>query len=424
MLRSTIADVSLRSLVAEFPTPFFIYDAASIRKRAAELKCFDVVRFAQKANSNLAILDLLRREGILVDCVSTNEIRRAFAAGYPEKAASKSDAPPVVYTADIFDRESLDFVVDKSIPVNCGSLDMIAQYGERTDANIREITVRINPGFGHGHSRKTNTGGDQSKHGIWFEQIGKCKELADRYGLKITGLHNHIGSGCDFEHLSRVCDTMKTFALEFGPGLEMISTGGGLPIPYEPEETYIDVPKYFECWDRVRKSLEESFAHKVRLETEPGRYVVAESGFLVSEIRTVKKQGDNTFYLLDAGFNNLARPIMYGAYHPISIAPADGSTARRDELDVIVGGPLCESGDIFTQEDGGYVVRRRLPQANVGDYLVLEIAGAYGAVMSSNYNSKPLAAEILIDGGIPRLIRRRQTFEQIIANEIIPAVGS
>jgi len=411
VFRKTIADISVCSLAAEFPTPFFVYDAKSIRNRAAELKCFDTVRFAQKANSSIAILKLLREQGIFVDCVSTNEIRRAFTAGYT--------APQIVYTADIFDRESLDFVVEHSVVVNCGSLDMISQYGERADAKIREITVRINPGFGHGHSRKTNTGGDQSKHGIWFGQMEQCKELARRYGLKITGLHTHIGSGCDFDHLAQVCGEVRKFALEFGPELEMISTGGGLPIPYKPDETYIDVPKYFEHWDRTRKALEASFGHPVRLETEPGRYIVAESGFLVTEIRAVKRQGENTFYLVDAGFNNLARAAMYGSYHPISICPADESRALAEELDVIVGGPLCESGDIFTQEDGGYVVKRRLPKANVGDYLILEIAGAYGAVMSSNYNSKPLAAEILIDAGAARLIRKRQTFEQIIANEVV-----
>ena len=152
------------------------------------------------------------------------------------------------------------------------------------------------------------------------------------------------------------------------------------------------------------------------LEIEPGRYLVAESGYLVTEIRAVKQQGPNTFYLVDAGFNNLARPILYGAYHPMSIVPADGRMDRA-EREVIVGGPLCESGDIFTQEEGGFVSPRRLPEAGVGDLLVIECAGAYGAVMGSNYNSRPLAAEVLIEDGRPRLIRRRQTFEDLVREE-------
>ncbi len=172
----------------------------------------------------------------------------------------------------------------------------------------------------------------------------------------------------------------------------------------------------------MRKRLQDRFGHPLRLEIEPGRYLVAECGYLVAEIRAVKQQDDNTFYLLDAGFNNLARPILYGAYHPMSVVPADGNT-DRPEREVIVGGPLCESGDIFTQEEGGFVSTRRLPEARVGDLLVIECAGAYGFVMGSNYNSKPLAAEVLIDGGRPHLIRRRQSFDDLIALEITPESG-
>ncbi len=139
----------------------------------------------------------------------------------------------------------------------------------------------------------------------------------------------------------------------------------------------------------------------------------------VAEIRAIKRQDDNTFYLLDAGFNNLARPILYGSYHPMSIVPADGDTNRREQ-EVIVGGPLCESGDIFTQEEGGFVSTRRLPEAKVSELLVIECAGAYGFVMGSNYNSRPLAAEVLIDAGQPHLVRRRQTFEDLIRGEEIP----
>ncbi len=416
MLRSEIVHIPVNRLAEEFGTPLFVYDAASIRKRYRELLQFDVVRYAQKACSNLAILRLLREEGAAVDSVSANELHRAIAAGFSFERDPKTNVEPCVYTADIFDRETLDLVVEKDIPVNCGSIDMIEQLGRRAPG--REITVRINPGFGHGHSRKTNTGGDQSKHGIWFEQIEACKATAARYKLEITGLHTHIGSGCDFEHLSQVCGALGKIALEFGPGIRMLSTGGGLPIPYRPEETEIDIDRYFRLWDETRRSLEETFGHKITLEIEPGRYLVAESGYLVSEIRAIKHQGDNLFYLVDAGFNNLARPILYGAYHPISVARQEDRKEGPEEVEAIIGGPLCESGDIFTQEDGGFVVKRRLPKAEVGDYLILEIAGAYGSVMGSNYNSKPLAAEVLIDAGKANLIRRRQNFVQMIQNEI------
>jgi diaminopimelate decarboxylase len=411
--RDAIAGVPVAELTRQFGTPLFVYDAAMIAERLADLAAFDCVRYAQKAASNLAILDFLRRRGALVDTVSANEIRRAMTAGY----APQGDPPPIVYTADIFDAESLDLVIRENIHVNCGSPDMIDQYGSRAPG--REITLRVNPGFGHGHSRKTNTGGDCSKHGIWHEQLAECLVAAEHFGLTVTGLHMHIGSGTDLEHLSQVCAAMEKAALEAGRGLRSISAGGGLPIPYRDDQSYVDLGEYFRLWDATRKKLEAAFGHPLRLETEPGRYLVAESGYLVSEIRAVKKQAGNTFYLLDAGFNNLARPILYGAYHPMSVAAIDGSL-DRPEIDVIVGGPLCESGDLFTQEEGGVVAWRRLPMAAVGDYLVIERAGAYGFVMGSNYNSKPLAAEVLIDAGQSHLVRRRQSFEDLIRGESIP----
>lgn len=412
-LRGEIAGMAVTELARQFGTPTFVYDAAKIRQRAADLAAFDHVRYAQKACSNLAVLDVLRRNRVLVDTVSAGEIRRALAAGY----SASGSPPPVVYTADIFDRETLELCVEKSIHVNCGSPDMIDQYGELAPG--REITLRINPGFGHGHSQKTNTGGMQSKHGIWHEQLGECLRRAQRFRLTVSGLHMHIGSGTDLEHLSLVCAAMEKTALAVGPSITTISCGGGLPVPYRADQSYMDLDAYFTLWDASRKRLQQQFGHAVSLEIEPGRYIVAESGYLLAEIRAVKRQGDNLFYLVDAGFNNLARPILYGAYHPMAIAPADGST-RRPEVEVIVGGPLCESGDIFTQEEGGFVRTRKLPEATVGDFLVVGCAGAYGFVMGSNYNSKPLAAEVLIEDGAPQLIRRRQTFDDLVRGEIVP----
>ena len=423
-----IAGVPVVDIARRFGTPTFVYDAAMIRRRIADLAAFDHVRYAVKACSNLAILDLIRREGPLVDCVSANEIRRALAAGFK----IEGDPPPIVFTADVFDADGLELCVQKKIHVNCGSSDMIDQLG-RLAPGVG-ITLRINPGFGHGHSQKTNTGGKQAKHGVWHAQIADCLARTGRYGMTVTGLHMHIGSGTDLEHLSQLCGAMEKAAAEVGPSVRSISAGGGLPTVYRPSDSYIDLDAYFALWDAARKRLEEKFGHPVRLEIEPGRYLVAESGYLVAEIRAVKRQDDNIFYLLDAGFNNLARPILYGSYHPMSIAPVStlpkgegtGSSAiphpkaegtGRPEQDVIVGGPLCESGDVFTQEEGGYVCTRRLPVAQVGDLLVIACAGAYGFVMGSNYNSKPLAAEVLVDAGQARLIRRRQTFEDLVREE-------
>jgi len=412
LVQTEIQGHSIADLVRQYGSPLYVYDADIIDQQVRRLAQFDVIRYAQKANSNLAILDRLRRQGVVVDAVSAGEIHRAKAAGY----AYHGEPNPIVYTADIFDRTSLQMVAENRIRVNVGSPQMIQQLGEV--APDQEITLRINPGFGHGHSAKTNTGGTSSKHGIWHQQIPECLQLAKKYRLTVSGLHMHIGSGTDFEHLSQVCQAAWQFASDIGPTLTMISAGGGLPTPYRDTDSEIDVERYFQLWDATRKKLESKFGHPLSLEIEPGRYLVAEAGYLIAEIRAIKQMGDRLYYLVDAGFNNLARPILYGAYHPMAIAFQGNPT--EEVQPVIVGGPLCESGDIFTQEEGGFVSPRELPVAQVGDYLVIQCAGAYGFVMSSNYNGKPYAAEVLIDGQQSHLIRHRQSLDDLIAGEVIP----
>lgn len=408
------AGLEIAPLARKYGTPLYLYDAEMLRRRVADLASFDVVRYAQKACSNIAILDRVRRAGAVVDAVSAGEIRRALAAGFQ----THGDVPGIVYTADIFDRESLDLVVELGVHVNCGSPDMIDQLGERRPG--ADVTLRINPGFGHGHSQKTNTGGEQSKHGIWHEQVDECLLRADRHGVTVTGVHMHIGSGTDLEHLSQVCQAMERTVATIGRTVTTISSGGGLPVPYKSEDSFIDLDKYYQLWDESRHRIAKLLGHPVRLEIEPGRYLVAEAGCLVAEVRTVKQMGANRFFLLDAGFNDLARPAMYGSHHPIALCTRDGSTHDRPEVDAIVGGPLCESGDIFTQAEGGFVCSRRLPIAHIGDYLVLGNAGAYGFAMSSNYNSKTRAAEVLIEDGQAKLIRARETFADLIRGEMIP----
>ena len=251
--RTEICGIPVADLAEKFGTPTYIYDAETIRQRIEQLRQFDVIRFAQKANSNIAVLDLMRKQGVVVDAVSSGEVHRAQRAGYE----LQGEPHPVVYTADIFDREALELVVKHNIPVNCGSPDMIEQLGQAAPG--REITLRINPGFGHGHSAKTNTGGDHSKHGIWHEQLEQCVALAKENNLTVAGLHMHIGSGTDFEHLSQVCDAMRDTAMKVGSTITTISAGGGLPTPYKNEDEGLDVDRYFQLWDKVRKDLEAEF---------------------------------------------------------------------------------------------------------------------------------------------------------------------
>ena len=408
----------LADLAARFGTPLWVYDATTIAQRIAALQQFDVVRFAQKANSNTHILRLMRVQGVAVDAVSLGEIERALAAGY--QPGVHNGHADIVFTADLLDRATLARVVELGIPVNCGSIDMLDQLGAVAPGH--PVWLRINPGFGHGHSNKTNTGGEHSKHGIWHEELVAALQKLHASGLALQGLHMHIGSGVDYSHLQEVCGAMVALVRTVkaqGMDLRAISAGGGLSIPYQAGEPVIDTANYFALWDAARQEIASLLGHPVQLELEPGRYLVAESGVLVSEVRAVKNQGSKHFVMVDAGFSDLARPAMYGSYHGMEFIHADGTAVVGLVQDTAVAGPLCESGDVFTQGEGGVVQDRALPVPQVGDLLVVHDTGAYGASMSSNDNTRPLIPEVLIENGQPRLVRRKQTVAELIALEAV-----
>ncbi|WP_342754155.1 diaminopimelate decarboxylase [Pantoea sp. MBD-2R] len=402
---------NLLSLARQYGGPVWAYDAAVINERIAQLQQFDVVRFAQKACSNIHILRLMKAAGVKVDSVSLGEIERALVAGF------QPGGDEIVFTADVLDTPTLARLAELQIPVNAGSVDMLHQLGQVSAGH--SVWLRVNPGFGHGHSQKTNTGGENSKHGIWHGDLALALEAIQRYQLKLAGIHMHIGSGVDYGHLQQVCEAMVNLVVNFGQDLEAISAGGGLSIPYHFGEESIDTEHYFGLWDAARQRIARHLGHAVKLEIEPGRFLVAESGVLISQVRAVKNMGSRHFVLVDAGFNDLMRPAMYGSYHHISAIAGDGRELEGDDtVDCVVAGPLCESGDVFTQLEGGKVETRALPKVKPGDYLVFHDTGAYGASMSSNYNSRPLLPEVLFENGEPRQIRRAQTVQELLALEM------
>ncbi|MCT9810083.1 diaminopimelate decarboxylase [Acidovorax sp. Be4] len=403
----------LWSLADQYGTPLWAYDAATIRARIADLSRFETIRFAQKACSNIHILKLMREQGVKVDAVSRGEIERALAAGY----RPGSEPAEIVFTADVMDEATLATVVQHQVPVNAGSIDMLHQLAAASPGH--HVWLRINPGFGHGHSNKTNTGGEHSKHGIWHTDLQAALDAIRGGGLHLAGLHMHIGSGVDYGHLSEVCGAMVQLVQttkDAGHDLQAISAGGGLSIPYRDGDPVIDTAHYHGLWDAARKQAEAIVGHALGLEIEPGRFLVAESGVLLGTVRATKNSGNNHFVLVDTGFNELMRPSMYGSFHAMHIERRDGTSLPT--RDSVVAGPLCESGDVFTQGDGGVVLPRPLAGATVGDLLVIHDTGAYGASMSSNYNTRPLAAEVLVDGERMQLIRRRQTVEELLALEL------
>ncbi|WP_312837094.1 diaminopimelate decarboxylase [Pantoea sp.] len=408
---TALTEQNLLALARRYQGPFWAYDAAIIQQRIAQLSAFDVVRFAQKACSNIHILRLMRAAGVKVDSVSLGEIERALAAGY------QPGGEEIVFTADVFDRPTLARIAELQVPVNTGSIDMLHQLGAVSPGHA--VWLRVNPGFGHGHSQKTNTGGENSKHGIWHADLPLALAAIQQYSLKLAGIHMHIGSGVDYGHLQQVCDAMVDLVVRSGQDLTAISAGGGLSIPYRYGEEAIDTEHYFGLWNAARDRIAAHLGHSVKLEIEPGRFLVAEAGVLVSEVRAVKAMGSRHFVLVDAGFSDLMRPAMYGSYHHISVMAGNGRALDETQtLESVIAGPLCESGDVFTQLEGGKVETRALPAAQPGDYLVFHDTGAYGASMSSNYNSRPLIPEVLFEQGQPHEIRRAQTIQELLALEL------
>lgn len=399
----------LARIAARHGTPVWVYDAEVIRGQIALLAGFGVIRYAQKANPNLHILRLMRESGALVDAVSAGELERAIAAGFDPRSE-------IVYTADILDREALERVLATGVPVNAGSPQMLEQVGARAPGH--PVWLRINPGFGHGHSRKTNTGGEGSKHGIWHENLGEGYDLISRHGLELRGLHMHIGSGADYEHLGRVADAMLRTVRDCPFEVRSISAGGGLPIAEDRHEARAQIAQHLRRWERVRDIVAKERGIAPVVEVEPGRFLVAQAGTLVTTVRARKMQGQTEFVLVDAGFNDLIRPAMYGADHPMSVLSPDGVWRDKAPRPMLVAGPLCESGDVFTQDPQGVVRPVALSPPQIDDLIAIHDVGAYGASMSSNYNSRPLATEVLVDGDSVEVIRRRQTIEELMALEI------
>ncbi len=344
---------------------------------------------------------------------SLGEIQRALKAGY--------DPVDICLTSDVFFiTEDAEFCLKNHIFCSCGSLGMLEEYGEtrkRLGFGSDGVSIRINPGEGTGHSKKTNTGGPYSKHGIWYENLEEAKAIAEKYELRIVGVHTHIGSGGDMEHLSRITGKLVEFAKQF-PELRTINFGGGLPYEYDPEKPQVDIGDYQPILEKRAHELKEHFGRPITCEIEPGRRFVAGCGYLIGEVRSLnqtlnenKKRLD--YVLTNVGFCHLLRPMAYGAYHPIWFVGDE----LGEETDLIVAGPVCESGDLLTQKNEEPLARR-LPLPQRGDLVVIGGVGAYGHVMSSNYNSQPLIPEVMIEGDKMVQIRRRQTLDDIIREEV------
>lgn len=419
-------DYPLETIAARVGTPFYLYDATILREalgRLCALACRPgenlAVRYAMKANSARKILQIVREAGLWIDAVSGNEVLRAARAGFPLGL----DPPVIMLTADVYRDNALEVILRHGVLPNVGSPGQIRQLA---DAGYRgPIAMRINPGFGHGHVDACDTGGPSSKHAIWHEDpiLADTRKLAADRGLPIVALHAHIGTGPDpREFDGNVRKLVDFFArlLPLFPDALTVNFGGGIPHPYRPGKAPYDLDWLRPVLDGAVSRFAAVRGRPVRVEIEPGRYPVAGMGLLVCRVHDVKDTRSNDkgeghrFVMVDGGFCDLVRPAMYGAYHHISIV---GKGAGRAPEPLVVAGPLCESGDVFTRDMHELLDPRLLPRPEPGDLLVLHDAGAYGASMSSNYVSQGRVPQILWDKGRARLIARRETVDDLVAAE-------
>ncbi|MGE4577332.1 MAG: diaminopimelate decarboxylase [Candidatus Methanomethylophilaceae archaeon] len=405
--RMLFAGMYVSDIAKEFGTPVYVTDEQRLRKnyrniRGAFSKEMDTrVHYACKANSSLAILRILEQEGSGIDAVSVGEVMTCLNAGFT--------ADRIMFTGVNVSNEELKAISDLGVMINIDSeseLERLAYIhpGAR-------ISVRINPDVGSGHSDKVITGKKGTKFGIPADRALNVYSRANDLGFDIRGIHAHIGSGGqaiepfldETEILAGITDSLSEIGIE----LEFIDIGGGIGVPYKMNEEPMNL-----------EELAAEVADMIKMETdvktiilEPGRYIVADTTLLLTKCVDIKDLGFKKYIGVDAGMNTLVRPAMYDSYHHVALADKFGKacTAKYD-----VVGPICESGDYLAHE-------RVLPDPQEGDILAVYDAGAYGFSMSSNYNSRPLCREVLVNDGKAELIREAETVDDLWRLQKIPA---
>lgn len=404
--REHLDGVNLQQLALRVGTPCHVYSAGNIRQRISTLKSalagLDAgICYAVKANSNRAILELMQAHGVGADIVSTGEMQRALMAGIP--------AESIVFSGVGKLREEIDAALDAGIArFNVESrdeLDMLAQQAADKGL-VAHASVRINPDIDARTHAKISTGRCENKFGVDIEEARAWFSDSDPSGpVRLDGLHVHIGSQIlDLEPfrltLQRVAEFWRELE-ESGHQLVSIDVGGGLGVCYrEGHDQPPDVRDYI---DVIRYAL-QGFGGRILL--EPGRWLMAEAGLLLTRVVRVKQGRTRRFVIVDAAMTELLRPALYEAWH--DIVPVSKHPGPEHSCDIV--GPVCETGDTFA-------VERMMPACDAGDLLMIRGTGAYGAAMASDYNSRPRVAEILVDAGRYAVIRRRQTIEEMIAGE-------
>jgi diaminopimelate decarboxylase len=397
--------VSLESLAAAVGTPCYVYSSAAIRSRVAQISAAfadypHTLHYALKANSTLAIARLLRSLGLAVDANSGGEIEVALRAGFIP--------PEIVFTGVGKTAAELELAVSLGVKaINAesrGELERIDTIARAQGTRAR-VALRVNPDVDAGGHPHVTTGLTRNKFGVPLDEAASlCLDMRTRDGLELVGLHVHVGSQIrSLDPIRKAGAIAADLAVSLraqGVPLEHLDLGGGLGIAYD-ESPEPDIAEY------ARTLMNVSRPTGLALIVEPGRWIAGHGGLLLARVVDVKQGPDSRlFVIVDAGMTELLRPALYGAYH--RIVPVTAGAGELVRCDIF--GPVCESSDTLGTD-------RQLPAPRVGDVLAILDTGAYGAAMGSTYNRRPLPAEVLVEQGCWRVIRRRQTIEDMLALE-------
>jgi diaminopimelate decarboxylase len=405
---ANIGGVSVASLVQEFGSPLYAYDLESIRSQFQKMKsAFEgfnhSLHFAVKSMNNISVLKFIKNLGACADTVSVEEIEICLCAGFETKQIIFTPSGPS--TADI------DYALGKGIMITIDNLVGLEYIGQKYGGDAA-VSIRLNPEVLSGGDDKICVAGKQSKFGLAMSSIDAAKAIATKYGTKVVGLHIHTGSDISsssdyFEAVDNLIKVASTFET-----LDFLDLGSGFKVTYNPEDPKDKETNLVDYGTRIKDIHDQMKSHfkneKFEIKFEPGKFIICKSGNLIVTANVVKETNGVQFVIVDSGLNHLIRPMMYAkAFHKITNA----SKIEGPESEYNICGYICET-DTFGS-------KRTLHAVSPGDHLIIHNAGAYGMTMASNYNCKPRPAEVAISGGKANLVRKRETFEEIIKTQVI-----
>jgi diaminopimelate decarboxylase len=400
--RYSIQGVDLLSLTDDFGAPLYVYDAEKIHQQFQTLnQAFDGVKlkikYACKSLTNISILKLLKQYGSELDCVSIQEVYLGLRAGYsPEE---------ILYTPNCVSFNEIKEAVGLGVMINLDNISLLEQFGNEYQGSV-PVCIRLNPHIMAGGNKKISTGHADSKFGISIYQMAHISRIVKTYGIQVTGLHMHTGSDIlDAEVFLRAADILFDAAQNFN-SLEFIDFGSGFKVAYKEGDITTNIAEVGAKLGAAFSQFCQDYGRELEMWFEPGKFLVSEAGHFLVRTNVIKTTPATIFVGVNSGLNHLIRPMMYDAYHEIFNVSSPSGTKRV----YTVVGYICET-DTFGLD-------RKLNEVKEGDILAFKNAGAYSFSMSSNYNSRLRPAEVLIYKGEPHLIRKRESFEDLLSNQI------